>query len=388
VSATALSPAKKLLSVLDDRKAAELCRDALARAGITVGGDAPWDMKVHDERLWVRVLREGSLGLGDAYVEGWWDTPALDQFFDRVFRARLDREVTSNWVFVAHVVRARLFNPQALRPFEVATRHYDIGNDLYEAMLDRSMAYTCGYWRDQADLDAAQEAKLELVCKKVGLRPGMRVLELGCGWGSFAFHAAKKHGVSVVAYNVSKEQVAWMQARKGTLPIEVHLDDYRHASGTFDAVVSIGLMEHVGPKNYRAYMELVDRCLAADGAALVHTIGSNRSRDRIDPWFDRHIFPNAAFPSLGRLTDAMEEILVPEDVHNLGEHYDPTLMAWWQRFDAAWPTLRARYGDRFYRMWKFYLLVSAATFRSRFMQLYQIVFTRQGAPQPRGARAV
>jgi cyclopropane-fatty-acyl-phospholipid synthase len=385
---TTTSPARKLLSVLDEKKAGELCREMLARAGITVGGDAPWDITVHDERLWTRVLREGSLGLGDAYVDGWWDTPALDQCFDRVFRARLDREVTSNWVFVAHVVRARLFNPQALRPFEIAERHYDIGNDLYEAMLDRSMAYTCGYWRDAADLDKAQEAKLELVCKKLGLKEGMRILELGCGWGSFAFHAARKHRVSVTAYNVSKEQVSWIQARKGDLPIDVHLDDYRKAAGTYDAVVSIGLMEHVGPKNYRSYMELVDRCLTPDGVAVVHTIGSNRTRDRIDPWFDRHIFPNAAFPSLGRLTDAMEDILVPEDMQNIGEHYDPTLMAWWQNFDAAWPQLRARYGDRFYRMWKFYLLVSAATFRSRFMQLYQIVFTKQGARQPPGVRAV
>ncbi|HUQ07255.1 MAG TPA: cyclopropane fatty acyl phospholipid synthase [Kofleriaceae bacterium] len=384
----ALKPARKLLSVLDDKKAGEMCREMLARAGITVGGDAPWDIQVHDERLWARVMREGSLGLGDAYVEGWWDTPALDQAFDRVFRARLDREVTSNWVFVAHVVRARLFNTQALRPFEIAERHYDIGNDLYEAMLDKSMAYTCGYWRDGGDLDQAQEAKLELVCKKLGLRQGMRVLELGCGWGSFAFHAARKHGVSVTAYNVSKEQVAWINARKGDLPIEVRLDDYRKATGTYDAVVSIGLMEHVGPKNYRAYMELVDRCLAPDGVALVHTIASNRERDRIDPWFDRHIFPNAAFPSLGRLTAAVEEILVVEDIHNIGEHYDPTLMAWWQRFDAAWPQLRARYGDTFYRMWKFYLLVSAATFRARYQQLYQIVFTKPGAKHPRGARAV
>ena len=385
---SALGPARKLLSVLDEKKAGEMCREMLARAGITVNGDAPWDLQVHDERLWARVMREGSLGLGDAYVEGWWDSPSLDQLFDRVFRARLDREVTSNWVFVAHVVRARIFNTQALRPFEIAERHYDIGNDLYEAMLDSSMAYTCGYWRDGGDLEQAQEAKLELVCRKLGLRQGMRVLELGCGWGSFAFHAARKHGVSVTAYNVSKEQVAWINARKGDLPIDVRLDDYRKATGTYDAVVSIGLMEHVGPKNYRAYMELVDRCLAPDGVALVHTIASNRERDRIDPWFDRHIFPHAAFPSLGRLTTAMEEILVVEDIQNLGEHYDPTLMAWWQRFDDAWPRLRARYGDSFYRMWKFYLQVSAATFRSRFMQLYQVVFTKQGAKYPHGARAV
>lgn len=386
-STLALSPARKLLSVFDEKRAAELCTETLARAGITVGGSAPWDLRVHDDRLWTRVLRDGSLGFGDAFVDGWWDVPALDQFLDRVFRARLDREVTGNLVFLAHVVRARLFNPQAWKPFEVAERHYDIGNDLYEAMLDRRMVYTCGYWRDAADLDAAQEAKLELVARKIGLRPGMRVLDLGCGWGGFASFAAAR-GATVVAYTVSKEQVAWIQERYRDLAIDVRLDDYRRATGTYDAVVSIGLMEHIGPKNYRGYMELVDRCLAPDGVALIHTIASIRSRDRIDPWFDRHIFPNAAFPSLGRISDAMGELFVPEDVQNIGEHYDPTLMAWWRNFDAAWPSLRERYGDRFYRTWKFYLLDSAAAFRSRFLQLYQVVFTRPGTRQPRSLRAV
>jgi cyclopropane-fatty-acyl-phospholipid synthase len=382
------STARKLLSALDDGRAAELCKELLARAGVTVGGDAPWDLTVHDDRLWARVLRDGNLGFGDAYLDGWWDCPAIDQLLDRILRARLDREARANWVFMAQIVRGWLLNPQALRPFEVAERHYDIGNDLYEAMLDTSMAYTCGYWRDGVrDLDAAQAAKLALVCAKLGLRPGMRVLELGCGWGSFAAYAARHHGVHVTAYNVSREQVAWIRERHAGLAIDVHLADYRAATGTFDAVVSIGLMEHVGSKNYRAYMELVARCLTPHGVALVHTIGSNRTMHRIDGWFDRHIFPNASFPTLAQLTDACEDLLVPEDVHNIGPHYDPTLMAWWKRFDAAWPRLRDRYGDRFYRMWKYYLLSSAATFRSRFNQLFQLVLTHPGAPTPLGARA-
>ena len=381
------SAAKKLLSVLDERRAAELCREMMARADINVGGDRPWDMQVHDERLWTRVLRDGHLGLGEAYVDGWWDVPALDQLFTKLVAARLDREVRNNWGLIAHTVRARVFNLQTARPFEVAERHYDIGNDLYEAMLDRRMLYTCAYWKDAKTLDAAQEAKLDLVARKIGLRPGMRILDLGCGWGSFSSWAAER-GAKVVAYNVSKEQVAWARDRYANLPIEFRLDDYRRATGTYDAIVSIGLMEHVGPKNYRGYMELVDRCLAPEGVAFVHTIASNRTREAADAWFDKYIFPNAVFPTLGRLADAMEDILVPEDVHNIGEHYDPTLVAWWQNFDAAWPRLRERYGDRFYRMWRYYLLVSAAMFRSRFHQLYQIVFTRQGTRQPPTVRSV
>jgi cyclopropane-fatty-acyl-phospholipid synthase len=320
-------------------------------------------------------------------MDGWFDVPALDQFQDKILRARIDREVRQNWVLVASALRARIFNPQLTRPFEIAQRHYDIGNDLYEAMLDKRMVYTCGYWREAKDLDAAQEAKLDLVCRKLALRPGMRVLELGCGWGSFASFAAERYGVTVTAYNVSKEQVAWIESRYSHLPIVTHLEDYRNANGQFDAVVSIGLMEHVGPKNYRAYMELVDRCLAPDGVAFVHTIGSNRTQDHTDPWFDRYIFPHAVFPTLGRLSDAMEDLLVPEDVQNIGQHYDPTLMAWAANFDAAWPRLRDKYGDRFYRMWKYYLLLSAATFRSRYLQLYQIVFSKQPTPHPKGARS-
>jgi cyclopropane-fatty-acyl-phospholipid synthase len=381
------STARKLLSALDDRRSVEICTEVVAHAGVTIGGDAPWDIKVHDDRVWGRVLREGSLGFGEAYMDGWWDSPNVDQMMDKLLRARIDREIRSNWVLLATSLRARIFNPQAVRPFEIAERHYDIGNDLYEAMLDKRMVYTCGYWREAKDLDTAQEAKLDLVCKKLGLRPGMRVLELGCGWGSFASFAAERYGVTVTAYNVSKEQVAWIESHYAHLPIVTHLEDYRNANGQYDAIVSIGLMEHVGPKNYRDYMELVDRCLAPDGVAFVHTIASNRTNAHGDPWFDRYIFPHAVFPTLGRLADAMEDLLIPEDVQNIGQHYDPTLMAWHDNFNQAWPRLRDKYGDRFARMWRYYLLTSAATFRSRYLQLYQILFTRQPTPHPKGARS-
>jgi len=382
-----VSPARKLLSVLDDKRAAELCRDLLARADVIVGGDRPWDMQVHDEKLWTRLLRDGHLGLGETYVDGLWDAEAPEQLLTRLLQAKLYREVQGNWALLAYAVKARIFNLQSLRPYEVAEKHYDIGNDLYEGMLDKRMQYTCAYWKDAATLDAAQEAKLDLVCRKLGLKPGMRVLELGCGWGGFAMFAAERYGVSVTGYNVSKEQIAWARERIGKLPIELHLDDYRRATGRYDAVVSIGLFEHVGPKNYRSYMELVERTLEPGGVSLIHTIGSNRTREHMDPWFDRYIFPNAVFPTLGRITDAMEDLLVPEDMQNIGEHYDRTLMAWWSNFEASWPKMRSKYGDRFHRLWKYYLLCSAATFRSRFLQLYQVVFTRQGLPQPGHVRS-
>jgi cyclopropane-fatty-acyl-phospholipid synthase len=382
------SAARNLLSALDDRRASEILGEMLGRAGVTVGGDAPWDVQVHDARLYPRVLRDGTLGVGEAYVDGWWDSPALDQMLERVIRARVDLELRDSWILLAHAVRARIFNRQTARPFEVGERHYDVGNDLYEAMLGARLVYTCAYWKDGADtLDAAQEAKLDLVCRKIGLAPGMRVVDLGCGWGGFASFAAQNYGARVVGYTVSREQVAWAKERHAGLPIEIRLDDYRNATGQYDAVVSIGLMEHVGPKNHRGYMELVARCLAPGGVGFIHTIGGSTVRTQIDPWFDRYIFPNAVIPTLGQLATAMEEILVPEDVQNLGPHYDRTLMAWWANFDAAWPSLRDKYGDRFYRMWKYYLLASAAEFRARHHNLYQIVATPVGTSQPTTARS-
>ena len=381
------SAARNLLSVFDESRAAEVIRDLLARGGVTVGGDAPWDIQVHDPRLYARVLRDGTLGVGESYVDGWWDSPALDQMLERVMRARVDLELRDSWVLLAHVVRARIFNRQAARAFEVGRRHYDVGNDLYRAMLGSRMMYTCAYWKDATTLDDAQDSKLDLVCRKIGLAPGKTVLDLGCGWGGFAAFAAEEYGARVVGYTVSREQVAWINQHYAGLPIEAHHDDYRNATGTFDAVVSIGLMEHVGPKNHRAYMELAARRLAPGGVAFIHTIGGARARTQIDPWFETYIFPNAVIPTLGQLATAMEEILVPEDVQNIGPHYDLTLMAWWRNFDEAWPSLRERYGDRFYRMWKYYLLASAAEFRARRHNLYQIVATPLGAPSPPTARS-
>jgi cyclopropane-fatty-acyl-phospholipid synthase len=381
------SATQKLLSSLDPRRASEMCRELLAGADIIVGGDRPWDIQIHDERVWSRVLRDGTLGAGETFVEGWWDTPALDQFIDHTQRTTLSDTLRDNWMVVPHVLRAKVMNLQNLRrSSDNAQRHYDIGNDLYVAMLDKRLLYTCAFYGNGArDLDEAQEHKLALVAKKIGLRDGMRVLDLGCGWGGFSAYCAER-GARVTSYTVSEEQVRWIKDKYGHLPIDIHLEDYRKASGQYDAVVSIGLMEHVGPKNYRAYMELAERCLAPGGVAFVHTIASNKPRAHIDPWFDKYIFPNAVLPTLAQLITAMEGIFVPEDVHNIGEDYDRTLLAWWERFDAAWPELRAKYGEPFYRMWKFYLLASAGAFRSRSQHLFQLVMTRRGTSAPLGRR--
>ena len=355
----------------------------LAEAGIQVNGSNPWDITVHDDRFFTRVLQQPHLALGEGYMDGWWDCPAIDQFITRALIARLDNKVLGNWRVNLHILRAQLLNLQNVgRAFQVGQQHYDLGNDLYQAMLDKRLNYTCAYWKDAKDLDEAQEAKLELVCRKIGLQPGMTVLEIGCGWGSFAKYAAEKYGVQVLGVTVSKEQVALGMELCHGLPVELRLQDYREVQGQFDRVISIGVMEHVGYKNYPTYMEIVDRCLKPDGVSFIHTIGGNISVTLADQFTTQYIFPNGMLPSIAQLAAAMEGLFVMEDWHNIGPHYDPTLMAWQANFEAAWPKLQANYSERFRRMWNYYLLSSAGGFRSRAQQLWQIVFTRPGSPQP------
>jgi cyclopropane-fatty-acyl-phospholipid synthase len=364
-------------------KSEAIIQQLIEPTGIKINGPDPWDIQVHDDRFYSRVLREGELGLGESYMDGWWDCQAIDQFIDRALRANLDKDIRGNYKILLHILRSKLFNLQSpARAFEIGEHHYDLGNDLYQAMLDKRLNYTCAYWRNASNLDEAQEAKLDLVCRKIGLKPGMTVLELGCGWGSFAKYAVEKYGVEVRGVTVSKEQVdLGMELCQG-LPVELILQDYREVEGQYDRVISIGIMEHVGAKNYRTYMEVVERTLKPGGIGFFHTIGFNTSQITTNAWTVKYIFPNGMLPSIAQLAKAMEGLFVVEDWHNIGPDYDPTLMAWYENFERAWPQLKDRYGERFYRMWRFYLLSSAGGFRSRHNQLWQVVFTRMGDPQP------
>ncbi len=368
---------------MTDKSAEADVRALLARAGVAVGGGRPWDIRVSDPAFYRRVLAGGSLAAGETYVDGWWESDQLDEFFHRVFKAGLYERFTFNPWSKLWMQAGRLFNLQTVaRSRRVADVHYNLGNDLFRAMLGARMSYTCAYWKDARGLDEAEDAKLELVCRKLELRPGLSVLDLGCGWGAFARYAAERHGVSVVGVNIAAEQVSLGRELCRGLPVALRVQDYRDVRGRFDRVVSIGLMEHVGPKNYRTYMAAAAQCLKADGIALVHTIGRNDTAYRCDPWFDRNIFPNGVTPTLSLLAGAMERSFVVEDVHNIGPHYDPTLLAWHENLSRRWPELRGKYGDRLYRTLKFYLLSSAGSFRARQSQLFQIVMTRPGRAQP------
>lgn len=359
----------------------EKSQKILTAANIRINGNRPWDMIVHDERLYRKVLTQGSLGLGESYMDGWWDAEHLDEFFTKILRFRLNNR-TSRTKKILLGIASFLFNRQSLkRAFEVNKRHYDIGNDLYVAMLDKRLTYTCGYWDNQplaTNLNEAQENKLDLTCRKLNLKPGQKILDIGCGWGSFAKYAAEKYGVSVVGITLSKEQATLARELCADLPVEILLLDYRKITGLYDHIVSIGMFEAVGYKNFRTYMKIVNQHLKDDGLFLLHTIGGNESAISGDPWIDKYIFPNGMMPSIKQIGEAIEGFFVMEDWHNFGLDYDKTLMAWYHNFNAHWPELKQKYDKRFFRMWNYYLLISAASFRARDNQLWQIVLSKNG----------
>jgi cyclopropane-fatty-acyl-phospholipid synthase len=350
----------------------------LSMADVQINGSRPWDIQVHDDRLYQRVLSEGSMGLGESYMDGWWDCDQIDELVFRLVHSGV-RDQIQPWKFIGTAVKARVMNLQSRsKAFEIGERHYNTGNDLFELMLDSRMAYSCGYWKNAENLEKAQEAKLDLVCHKLQLKEGMHVLDIGGGWGSFAKFAAERYGVRVTAITVATEQAELGRKRVEGLPVEIIVQDYREVQGEFDRVLSIGMFEHVGEKNYREYMEVVHRVLKDDGLQLVHTIGGNRSVHKGDPWMEKYIFPNGMVPSVAQIGKSIEKLFVMEDWHNFGTYYDPTLMAWFENFDREWPSIREKYGDRFYRMWKFYLLTCAGLFRSRHLQLWQVVMSKHG----------
>lgn len=356
-----------------------LARQALRNMGILVNGSNPWDIQVKDRRFYNRAFSEGSLGLGESYMDEWWECDELDEMFTKLIRAKGFKQAQINLQTIIGYLQARFLNLQTKeRSKEVGKKHYDIGNDLFEAMLDPSMTYSCGYWKDARTLEQAQRDKLDLICRKIDLHPGMRVLDIGCGWGGFAKYAAEQYGVSVVGITISNQQATVARERCKGLPIEIRLQDYRDVAETFDRIISVGQFEHVGQKNYTEFFNQCRAILKEDGLFLLHTIGSNTSTYRGDPWIEKYIFPGGSLPSISQIGSAIEEKFVMEDWHNLSTDYDKTLMAWHSNFNREWDELKDHYSPRFYRMWNYYLLLCAGCFRARYLQLWQIVLSPEG----------
>jgi cyclopropane-fatty-acyl-phospholipid synthase len=352
-------------------------------AGIKVDGPNPWDIRVHDDRFYQRALNESNLGLGESYMDGWWDCPRPDEFFFRILTAQLHEKTRRNLKTFLTVIRAHLFNLQSVRRvFQVARAHYNLDNELFFSFLDPHLQYSCAYFRDTEDLSEAQIRKLDLIVSKLDLKPSDHLLDIGFGWGGLAKYVASKVGCEVTGVNISTEQISFAKGHCAGLPIKMIHSDYRQIQGSFDKIVSVGMFEHVGSKNYLAYMDVINRVLKPDGIFLLHTIGSNESSMMTDPWIDKYIFPNGLLPSPAQIGKAIEKRLVIEDWHNFGPYYDKTLLCWNERFQRAWPQLAKKYDERTKRMWEYYLLSCAGVFRSRHNQLWQIVLTRTGRQQP------
>jgi len=360
------------------KKARQIIEKLLESMDIRIDEDRPWDIRVSNPEFYPRVLSGGSLALGESYMDGWWDCHALDQFFEKIFNHHIDRKVKAKDLFMLWgLFAARLTNLQSrARAFIIGRRHYDTGNRLFSIMLDRGMNYSCACWHNVETLDEAQELKLDMICRKLDLRPGMTVLDIGCGWGGFAKFAAQKYGARVYGITVSKEQVTFARKICREFDVTIDLKDYRTLNKSFDRVVSIGMFEHVGWKNYRTFMKVVKKCLKPEGVFLLHTIAGNTSVKSTDPWIQRYIFPNSMLPSARQISQAAEGLLLLEDWHSFGPYYDRTLMAWHENFNHGWNQIKDRYDHTFYRMWCYYLLSCAASFRSRQNQVWQIVFSK------------
>ncbi|QBH97271.1 cyclopropane fatty acyl phospholipid synthase [Limnobaculum zhutongyuii] len=353
--------------------------ELLQLADVEINGSRPFDIKVHHPQFFKRVVQQGSLGLGESYMDGWWDCQRPDMLFHRILRSGLDKKVPHHIKDFLRITTARLINLQSKhRAWMVGKKHYDLGNDLFNQILDPYMQYSCGYWKEADTLEQAQQAKLKMICEKLQLKPGMTLLDIGCGWGGLSAYAAKNYGVSVEGVTISAEQQKLAQQRCAGLDVTILLEDYRDLHNHYDRIVSVGMFEHVGPKNYHTYFDVVARNLKPNGLFLLHTIGSKQTKVNVDPWIHKYIFPNGCLPSVTNIAQNSEKHFVMEDLHNFGADYDRTLMAWYKGFIQGWSELSGKYDERFKRMFTYYLNACAGAFRARDIQLWQILFSPKG----------
>jgi cyclopropane-fatty-acyl-phospholipid synthase len=359
-----------------------LTEEILALTDVKINGNNPWDIRIYNDEFYRRAITEGELGIGESYMDGWWDSEHVDEFIYQILRAQLDEKIQRKLTILLRLLTAKLFNLQSKqRAFIVGEKHYNLGNELFQNMLDKRMNYSCAYWKDAASLDEAQENKLELICRKIYLKPGMRVLDIGCGWSSFGKYAAEKYNAEVVGITVSKEQVELGRKLCHDLPVEIRLMDYRALDEKFDRIVSVGMFEHVGYKNYNTFFEIGNKCLNDDGLFLLHTIGTNKSEKNLDLWTEKYIFPNGLLPSIAQIGKSIEKYFILEDLHNFGADYDRTLMAWDNNFEKNWDNIKDKFSEQFFKMWKYFLLSSAGSFRSRRRnQIWQLVLSKKGVP--------
>lgn len=358
-----------------------LVKNLLQEAGVQIGGDSPWDIQVHNPDFYSRAIIQGTLGLGESYMDGWWSCKSVDELFNRLVSAQLHIKARISLRFKLIILTGRLVNRQTRsRSMKVVNTHYNAENEILMSFLDDYKQYSCAYFKDTDDLNTAQRQKLDLIFKKLGLSSSDHLLDIGCGYGGLARYAAEHFGCKVTGITPSAEQAVFAREFCRGLDVEFLQADYRDLKGSFSKIVSVGMFEHVGHRNYSRFMSIVRGCLQDEGLFLLHTIGGNTSVHCNDPWIEKYIFPNGMLPSVRQIAKAAEELLVIEDIHNFGQYYDNTLMAWHQAFVLNWPRFRDRFDEKTFRKWTYYFLHLAGTFRGRKNQLWQVVFSKKGVP--------
>lgn len=360
------------------------CIELFKNADININGKRPWDIQVHNDKFYSRLFFNGTIALGESYVDGWWDCKEIDQLIYRILKFRLVDPKTYNLVHFGSPIinKLRLLAP-IFRNMQTRKKaahdvkyHYNLGNDLFEATLDKNMNYSSGYWKDAKTLDQAQIDKMDLICKKLKLKKGMSVLEIGCGWGGFAKFASDKYGVKVTGITLSENQRDYAVNHCKGSNVKILLQDYRELSGNYDRVVSIEMFEHVGPKNHRVYMETVNKCLKKDGLFLIQFDGKSESINWNDAWVEKYLFPGTVTPSAKQVSEAIEELFFIVDWEDFTKDYHKTMICWHDNFNKNWDNIKDNYDERFYRLWNFYLLCCPATALANTQHLWQIVFVK------------
>lgn len=347
------------------------------KADITINGSRDWDIQVHNKQFLSRVLRDGTIALGESYIEGWWDAKRIDQFIYKLLKSGIVSYMQKPLIQKWYDLKSKAINKQSkTKALKNASFHYNLGNRLFESTLDKSMNYSCAYWRNAKTLNQAQENKMHLICKKLKLEKGMKVLDIGCGWGGFAKFASEKYGVKVTGLTISKDQFDYAKKYCKKNNVEILLEDYRDHIGQYDRIICVEMMEHVGSKNHRKFVEKVYQNLKKEGLFLLQCISVNKILERNDPWIDKYIFPGSVPLCAKQINNATDNLFYIVDWEDFTQDYHRTMMEWHKNFKKNWKNIKNHYDKKFYRLWEFYLLCCPATALAKTHHLWQIVFAR------------
>ncbi|MGB4076280.1 MAG: cyclopropane fatty acyl phospholipid synthase [Minisyncoccia bacterium] len=354
--------------------------------GVSLDGNNSWDPRIRNERFYERVLREGRLGAAESYMDGRWECSNLPELFYRLLSSGFDQKLYELPAlrFLESLRRfgMGLWNRQTKeRSLAVGEVHYDDRVFQTAALGDRMVASCAYYDRGASTLDEAQDHKMALICEKLYLEDGHRLLDIGCGWGTLMHYAESTRALRAIGLTISRDQQEYARKRYPEKNLEFLLEDYRDfkaSAGSFERVVSVGMLEHVGKKNYPTYFNRVRHFLAEDGLFLLHSIVGRQRENGTDPFIDKYIFPNGELPTMAEILESVEGTFVVEDLHNLGTNYEWTLRAWRENLQLRWSDIVAAHGMRTARMYEYYLAISEAAFRSRTLNVVQIVLSPRG----------